>query len=122
MPVNDSRASCRQVLQPFGNHDSVHSMTKPSSKSRRPKPTRVTRDLVSDVRQRLLANKRVRRTLPNGGRLHIDRQLPFLCVYRAPQHQDVGTSRFVVGEASYLVTQSDSISRTGVGTLLRERV
>ena len=34
--------------------------------------------------RRLARNKRVRRTLPGWGRLHIDRQLPFLCVYRRP--------------------------------------
>lgn len=49
-------------------------------------------------------NLPIRRTLPDGGRLHIDRQLPFLVVYRPPlSTDDAGTSRFVKGEASHLI-------------------
>ena len=40
--------------------------------------------LVDEVRARLGAGKSVRRNLPDGGRLHIDHPVPFLCVYRAP--------------------------------------
>lgn len=46
----------------------------------------------------------MRRGLPLGGRLHIDRQLPFLIVYRQPPDRpDFGTDRLVVGEAAYLI-------------------
>jgi uncharacterized protein (TIGR02421 family) len=39
--------------------------------------------------------------------LHIDRQLPFLCVYRRPADgADPGTRQLVLGEAAYLVTSS----------------
>jgi len=59
--------------------------------------------LISAVASRLVNKKRVRRTLPIWGRLHIDRQLPFLIVYRRPRDRaDEGTERFVLGEASYL--------------------
>ncbi len=59
---------------------------------------------IDSVCQRLARNQRVRRTLPGKGRLHIDRQLPFLCIYRRPpEFSDVGTERLVKGEASYLV-------------------
>ena len=62
-------------------------------------------ELVQEVRQRLRDGKRVRRTLPDGGRLHIDRQLPFLCVYRAPvDTPDDGTRELIEGEASFLIT------------------
>ena len=44
-------------------------------------------ELASAVRTRLAAGLPVRRTLPGGGRLHIDRPLPFLCVYRVPPGQ-----------------------------------
>ena len=69
------------------------------------KPKRaISSSLVDSVCQRLARNQRVRRTLPNKGRLHIDRQLPFLCVYRQPpNYDDAGTERLVKGEASYLV-------------------
>jgi uncharacterized protein (TIGR02421 family) len=68
------------------------------------KNTSLPKTLVQTIRQRLSQNERVRRTLPNKGRLHIDRQVPFLCVYRQPpEYQDVGTQRLVQGEASYLI-------------------
>lgn len=61
-------------------------------------------ELVSDVLARLRSGKRVRRTLPDGGRLHIDRPLPFLCLYRRPiSGNDNGTDQLVEGEASFLV-------------------
>src|SRR5690606_23949581 len=59
--------------------------------------------LAEAVCNRLAANQRVRRTLPTEGRLRIDRQLPFLCVYRQPEdHQDRGTRELIIGEAAYL--------------------
>ena len=63
--------------------------------------------LTKTVCARLAANKRVRRTLPGRGRLHVDRQLPFLCIYRIPNdREDMGTRNFVKSEASYLVTSA----------------
>lgn len=60
-------------------------------------------DLLAAVRERLAAGKPIRRTLPGGGRLHVDRPLPFLCVYRAPQGPDPGTAELVRTQASYLI-------------------
>jgi uncharacterized protein (TIGR02421 family) len=59
--------------------------------------------LIEAVTARLADDLRIRRTLPEGGRLHIDRPLPFLCVYRRPPNGDAGTERLVTTEASYLV-------------------
>ncbi len=59
--------------------------------------------LAETVCIRLTENQRVRRTLPAEGRLRIDRQLPFLCVYRQPEdHPDLGTRELITGEAAYL--------------------
>lgn len=56
------------------------------------------------VCERLKQGKGVRRTLPGGGRLHIDRALPFLCVFREPLNDNVGqTSQLVIGEAAHLI-------------------
>jgi uncharacterized protein (TIGR02421 family) len=50
------------------------------------------------------ADEHVRVRLPGGGVLNIDRKLPYLFVYRQPpSRRDEGTSRLVLGEASYLV-------------------
>lgn len=64
--------------------------------------------LVEEVRERLSAGKRLRRDLPGGGRLHVDRQLPFLVVHRRPpDRDDRATDRLVTGQASYLVAPGD---------------
>jgi uncharacterized protein (TIGR02421 family) len=71
-------------------------------------------DLLDAVRTRLAAGLPVRRTLPGGGRLHIDRPLPFLCVYRyrSPSGRpDVGADELVRTQASYLVASSDNALR-----------
>ncbi len=74
---------------------------------------------IQAVCARLAANKRVRRTLPGHGRLHIDRQLPFLCVYRRPSgREDVGTRNFVKSEASYLFTSGRKAYLKGVTDLI----
>ena len=80
----------------------------------------ITDALIDDVCLRLAKNHRVRRNLPNHGRLHIDRQLPFLCVYRRPvDRDDLGTERLVKGEASYLVAPADTKWRKGVAKLVQ---
>lgn len=79
--------------------------------------------LIDTVCQRIAQNKRVRRTLPDRGRLHIDRQLPFLCVYRQPpDRSDVGTERLVQGEASYLIAPGAAKFRASVAELVRRVV
>lgn len=67
-------------------------------------------ELTALVEERLPRNKRLRRNIPGGGRLRMDRQLPFLCVYRRPDVGDVGTSQLVTTEGSYLVVY-DPINR-----------
>ena len=75
--------------------------------------------LIKTIRARLAANKRVRRTLPGRGRLHIDRQLPFLCVYRRPSdREDSGTRDFVKSEASYLFASGSQLQRQGITDLV----
>ena len=83
-------------------------------------PDAISDRFITDVCARLSENKRVRRTLPHGGRLHIDRQLPFLCVYRHPiRGTDVGTEQFVKGEASFLITPGQPSMRKSIAMLVR---
>ena len=68
-----------------------------------PRPKSITEQFIETASARLAEGKPVRRRLPLWGRLHIDRQLPFLCVYRRPpRRDDPGTDRLVLGEAAYL--------------------
>jgi len=63
----------------------------------------ITDSFIQSVCERLAADRRVRRRLPGGGRLHIDRRLPFLCVYREPGTVVSGDApMLVIGEAAYL--------------------
>jgi len=92
------------------------------AKSKRSQPE-LSSTLIDAICNRLAQNKQVRRTLPRKGRLHIDRQLPFLCVYRRPtDREDVGTQRLVKGEASYLVAPGDDRFHKSISALVREVV
>ncbi|NIP84505.1 MAG: DUF1704 domain-containing protein [Planctomycetales bacterium] len=73
--------------------------------------------LIAEVRARLSAGKAVRRTLP-GGRLHMDRPLPFLCVYRFPPRPDEGTRQLVLGEASFLFAPGAATIRKSLSKLV----
>jgi uncharacterized protein (TIGR02421 family) len=77
--------------------------------------------LIAAVRRRLLANERVRRSLPAGGRVNVDRQLPFLVIYRPPPgRDDAGTRDFARSEASYLLAPDDRRYRVRTRELARE--
>lgn len=85
--------------------------------------------LIHAVGERLSAGKRVRRTLPFEGRLHIDRALPFLIVYRRPpKRPDMGTDLLLKGEASYIIASGSRKFRQkltrlvhAVGEILADR-
>lgn len=80
----------------------------------------ITEKFVDEVSARIAAGKRVRRNLPAGGRIYVDRPLPFLCVYRRPaRHDDAGTGRMVTTEASYLVASGGSKQHEGTAALVR---
>lgn len=80
----------------------------------------VDRELIDEVCRRLAENKSVRQTLPGGGRLNIDRLLPFLCVYRRnPARRDPGTQLFVNAEAAFLEAPGDAPERKGLAQLVK---
>jgi uncharacterized protein (TIGR02421 family) len=83
-------------------------------------PNTISEHLIQTVAARLRNNKAVRRTLPESGRVAIDRQLPFLIVYRQPvRRADNGTERFANSEASYLVAPGRKTHQPGVTALVR---
>jgi uncharacterized protein (TIGR02421 family) len=80
----------------------------------------ISDELIQEIQDRLSEGKQVRRTLPLEGRLHIDRTLPFLVVYRRqPKHLDQGTDQLVKGEASYLIASSSPQLKPGLSKLIR---
>ncbi len=66
-------------------------------------------EMIVAVSEALANGSGVRKTLPDKGRLNIDRPLPFLCVYRAPDgREDIGTAHLIMGEAAYLLAPNDA--------------
>ena len=62
--------------------------------------------LLADIRSRLASGKRVRKALPDEGRLHVDRPLPFLVVFRSPPGlPHGGSTRLATTQASYLLAR-----------------
>jgi uncharacterized protein (TIGR02421 family) len=80
----------------------------------------ITDEFTDDVLARLANNQRVRRNLPDGGRLHIDRPLPFLCLYRDPGgDSDSGTRDLVKGEASFIIASGSKRAHAGLAAFIR---
>jgi uncharacterized protein (TIGR02421 family) len=63
---------------------------------------------IKSIVRSLKRGKQVRRRLPDGGLLHIDRPLPFLVLYRHPAGQpDHATADFVKAEAAYIIAREE---------------
>ena len=83
-------------------------------------PALIREFFIQGILERLRQNKPVRRTLPLWGRVHVDRRLPFLFVYRKPvERPDAGTDSLVLGEASYLLASSDAQLLGGLTALVQ---
>lgn len=77
--------------------------------------------IIEDIRDKLSDNKRVHQKLPGGGRVHLDRQLPFLCLYRYPQNRDdKGTERLLLGGASYILAPASDEQHEQLARLVQE--
>lgn len=94
--------------------DSMTSMAKPQAQSRRGRdaltqerltpPAEINEHMVAAIIKRLETGKPIRRKLPSGGYLHLDRQVPFLLVYRRPAKKNTpAIEQLLRGEASYLI-------------------
>ncbi len=71
------------------------------------KPEIISNKFIDTICKRLNENKQIRRFLPEYGRLHIDRQLPFLCIYRKRKKETNSYSeKLITGEASYLTASA----------------
>lgn len=61
---------------------------------------------VSLLRERLSCRKHVFLQLPDGGRIHLDRPLPFLCIYRHPKDVwPLQAERLVTSQAAYMIAR-----------------
>jgi uncharacterized protein (TIGR02421 family) len=81
----------------------------------------ISEEFIQEVCSRLVEDRRVRRKIPPWGRLHFDRKLPFLCLYRRPKgYEDPETEKLVRGEAAYLVATGNRQSQKGLRSLVRQ--
>jgi uncharacterized protein (TIGR02421 family) len=81
----------------------------------------ITERFIAGAGERLREGKPLRRQLAPWGRVHIDRQLPFLVVYRRPgSRDDPGTDRLVLGEASYVLASGERQHHQGLSRLVEE--
>jgi len=66
-------------------------------------------DEIEEMVLKLKAGEVLRKRLPGGGRIHIDRPQPFLCVYRHPDTEpDKDTERLLLGQASYILSSGSA--------------
>ena len=80
---------------------------------------RLNQELIDSLVDRLRQNRPIRATLATDGILNIDRQLPFLFVYRpAPGDSSLVFSTILTGGASYLLAPSSKASRAWTGRLI----
>lgn len=78
----------------------------------------ISPQFVEAVCERIVDGQRVRRSLPGWGRIYLDRQLPYLVVYRRPSDRaDPGTDRLATGAAVYLTSTSERRLRAGLHKL-----
>lgn len=74
---------------------------------------------VAAIGRQLEENGSIDRRLPKGGRVYMDRPLPFICVYRQPpERPDEVTERLVTTQASYVIASSDATHHKDLADLL----
>ena len=79
--------------------------------------THIDSTIIEDICQQLTDQKPVNQKLPNNGLLHIDKSLPFLCIYRYKEY-DVYFARLLKTQASYLIV-SETVDITHLLEALR---
>lgn len=73
---------------------------------------------IVEIVDQLSNGKQTLKTLPGGGVVHIDRPLPFLCLYRRPSDRwDDGTARLLHSESAYIIAESDPVNHARLATL-----
>ena len=82
-------------------------------------PPPVVDAFVEAACERVREGKPLRRNLTPWGRVHVDRPLPFIIVYRKPvSREDSGTETLIVGEASYIIASGAKRARSGLKDLV----
>lgn len=84
---------------------------------------RIPAELIETARLTLSRNRILRRRLPGWGQLHIDRQQPFLCLYRKPPgRDDAGTDTLLLSQASYLLASGNRKLQASLRSLVKSLI
>ena len=80
-------------------------------------------ELITEVSQAIKDNSPVSKKLPGGGFLHLDRQLPFLCIYRGPAGRpqsatESATKSLLLSMPAYLLANEELSELQTTNTLL----
>ncbi len=87
----------------------------------KPEVTSLDQRLIDSLVDRLKTNRPVRQVLPAGGLVNIERQLPFLFVYRPPAGEsDALFSKILTGGASYVLAPATGRSKAWTSRLVCE--
>ncbi|MDN3594466.1 flavohemoglobin expression-modulating QEGLA motif protein [Zunongwangia endophytica] len=62
----------------------------------------INKDSIETVLENIEKEQEINCSLPGGGLLHIEKELPYLIIYRHKEN-DPGTARLVISESSYLI-------------------
>lgn len=88
--------------------------SRPSSKGRETAIDLRGEETFDQLLERLASGRAIRRTLVGGGRIHVDRPLPFLVLYRPPEgHSDPGTEQLVNTAPSYVIAPAGKDHASG---------
>lgn len=79
----------------------------------------ITPELVEEVTEELKNEKLVNKILPSRGKLRIERNLPFLLIYRYKAKPVRQTVKLVMGESSYFVASGKEDDLEGINQLLK---
>jgi uncharacterized protein (TIGR02421 family) len=83
-------------------------------------PTSTYERVAAAALEHLRADRQLRRNLPGGGRLYLDRSLPFLLLYRQPPGRlDAGTGELAAALSTYLVASGEERFQEGLQEVVR---
>ncbi|WJG09180.1 tyrosine/phenylalanine carboxypeptidase domain-containing protein [Aliiglaciecola sp. LCG003] len=85
------------------------------------KNAKIDEQFIQNVCNALDSEGPVKRMFSPWGRLHIDRRLPFMCIYRKPDDvEDKKTAHLLLGQASYIIVREQDANHPCLRLLLEQ--
>lgn len=101
------------------NRDETQNKDAPSDDSFHPGKALLDDKLIDQVCDRFRRGQQTRKSIGTDGQLFLDRSLPFLSVYRAPEEfRDSGTAQLICSEAAHLITPTTGVPHKRLAKLV----